>query len=304
MLKDGKLYVFYTYNDGTLYTNLAVCNNPFAADWPAHMVLKGHVVRHDEHGEDSLDVKYVDSLRRFVAVATYNRIFNVNATVSVWQSADGVSWTRTPFAGVGVRTGAHNVGISGNEFGHIDGKTKTFISYSYGWPGKDWTGADFGWANWATFIDPCTISTTTLGLPVHIEVSSALNWDFSGPRAIDGNPKTAWSSAKHDQPNAEEWAYVWLGAAYPIDGLIVTPAPGGFPVNFKLQYSNDGKSWVDIKPYTDYPNPADKPQELLFGKTITASRFRILAQGLSKDEDGRYCLQLTQITTMIQSHPK
>ncbi|HET6456508.1 MAG TPA: sialidase family protein, partial [Armatimonadota bacterium] len=38
VLKDGKLYAYYTWNDGKLYVNLAVCNNPFVDDWPAHMV--------------------------------------------------------------------------------------------------------------------------------------------------------------------------------------------------------------------------------------------------------------------------
>ena len=300
VFKDGKLYVFYTWNDGKLFTNLAVCNDPSAEDWPAHMILKGHVVRHSDYAEDSLDVKYVDSLKRFVAVATNNRIFTLNADVSVWQSADGVSWTRTPFRGVRVQTGAHNMGISGNETGHIDGKTKPFISYSYGWPGKDFTGQDFGWANWATYIDPVAISATSFGLPVHIEVSSSLNWDWSSPRAIDGDPKTAWSSSEHDKPDAEEWAWIWLGAPYAVDGLEVTPRPGGhgFPVDFVLQCSGDGKKWTDIKSYESYPNPGDKSQRLLFGKTITASRFRVLAKKMSQDEDGKHCLQLAEITTL------
>ena len=301
VLKDGKLYAYYTWNDGKLYVNLAVCNNPFVDDWPAHMVLKGHVLAHgNAPGEDSIDVKYVDDLKRFVAVATYNRIFNINSTISVWQSADGISWARMPFRGARVQTGAHNAGISGDETGHITKGMKTFISYAYGWPGKDFTGQDFGWANWATFIDPITISTTRFGQPVQVEVSSALNWDHSGPCAIDGDPKTPWESKGHDTPDAEEWAYVWLGAAYPVDGLEVTPAANGFPVDFKLQHSQDGKKWVDVKAFTDFPTP-DKPIKLMFGKTITASRFRILAQKLSEDESGKYCFQIGEIMTI--PHP-
>ena len=298
VLKDGKLYAYYTWNDGKLYVNLAVCNNPFVDDWPAHMVLKGHVLRHgDAPGEDSIDVKYVDELKRFVAVATYNRIFNVNSTISVWQSADGISWARMPFRGARVQTGAHNAGISGDETGHITKGMKTFVSYSYGWPGKDHTGQDFGWANWATFIDPITISTTGFGSPVQVEVGSALDWDHSGPFAIDGDPKTAWSSKTHDTPDAEEWVYVWLGGPYAVDGLEVTPAENGFPIDIKLQHSQDGKKWTDIKSFTSYPKP-DKPIKLMFGKTITASRFRILAQKLSQDESGSYSLQLGEITTI------
>jgi hypothetical protein len=304
VLKEGKLYAYYSWNDGKLYANLAVCNNPFVDDWPAHMFLKGHVQVHDAaHAEDSIDVKYVDSLQRFVAVATYNRVFNVNSTVSVWQSADGISWTRTPFRGTRVQTGAHNMGISGNETGHIDGKTATFISYAYGWPCKDWTGQDFGWANWATFIDPITISTSELGLPVQVEVSSSLDWESSGPRAIDGDLTTAWTSIERNQPDAEEWAYVWLGAPYAVTGLDIAPCAGGygFPVDFKLQHSRNGKRWTDIKSFENYPNPGDKPQRLLFGKVVTASRFRILATRLSKDEEGRYCLQLGEITTLTEN---
>lgn len=295
VLKDGKLYAFYTWNDGKLYTNLAVCNDPSKDDWPAHMVPKGHVVRHDQHGEDSLDVKYVDSLNRFVAIATFNRVFSLNSTLSVWQSADAITWTRTPFRGVRAQTGCHNAGISGNEIGHIDGKTKPFISYSYGWPGKDWTGANFGWANWATYIDPITIDTTELGQPVHIEVSSAPKWELSGPCAIDGDPKTYWSSANHDKPDAEEWAYIWLGTAYPVDGLTVRSI--GSPTKMVLQYSNDGKSWVDIGSY-DSAGPA----AMLFGKTITASYFRVLTKELPQNPVGQYSMNVSDIGTLLHGH--
>lgn len=300
VLKEGKLYVFYTWNEGSLFTNLAVCNDVTSDDWPAHMILKGHVIKHDEHAEDSLDMKWVDSLQRFVAIATYNRVFNLSSTISVWQSADGITWTRCPFRGVRAQSGCHNAGISGNAIGHIDGKSKPFISYSYGWPNKDWTGQDFGWANWATYIDPITIGTAPPGQPVHVEVSSAPKWDTSGPCAIDGNPGTAWVSANHDRADAKEWAYVWLGSAYPIDGLLVTPATGGFPVDFTLQHSNDGKRWSDIRSYTSCPDPAGKPKQLVFGKTISAAYFRILAQKLSSDSSGGYAMRLAEISTILR----
>lgn len=302
VLKDGKLYAYYSWSGA--FVNLAVCNNPFTDDWPAHMLVKGHVISHQSApGEDSVDVKYVDSLKRFIAVASYNRIFSVNATFSVWQSADGVSWTRTPFRGARVQTGAHNVGISGNEIGHIDGKTQTHISYSYGWPGKDFTGQAFGWANWATFIDPVTISTTTFGLPVQIEVKSAPTWESSGPNAIDGDAKTYWSSEHHDSADAEEWAYVWLGARYAVTALKVTPAPNGlgFPVDFTLQYSNNATNWTNINNYTNYPNSGGKPQVFKFPSTITAAYFRIIATKLSADDQGKYALRLAEITTLSPS---
>ncbi len=303
VMKDGKLYAYYTWNDGQLFVNLAVCNDPTADDWPAHMVLKGHVLPHKgSNGEDSIDVKYVDGLERFVAVATYNRIFTVNATVSVWQSPDGISWQRTPFRGTRVQTGAHNMGISGNEIGHIDGRTPTSISYSYGWPGKDMTGQDFGWANWATFIDPVELTTTGFGQPVHIEVSSQIDWTWSGPRAIDGDPVTCWSSAKHDSPDAEEWASVWLGGPFAIDGLEVTPTAGGFgfPAEFMVENSRDGKTWTFIRGFTGSPNPDGSPQKLMFGKTVTASRFRILATRLSKDDEGAYSMRIGEISTLVK----
>jgi hypothetical protein len=302
VLKEGRLYVFYTWNDGKInYTDLAICENPFMDDWPAHMELKGHVLAHDgQHGEDSMDVKYVDSMGRFVAIATYNRIFSVNATVSAWQSLDGISWERVPFRGARVQTGAHNIGMSGDEFGHVDTSKKNFISYSYGWPGKDFTGQAFGWANWATFMDPITLTTTTLGQPVNVEVSSARSWDWSGPNVIDGDPKTAWSSAKHVIPQAREWVYVNLGGQYAVSGLKLQPRAGGlcFPVDFTLQYSSDGAVWKDIKSYTSYPKPGDKPLSLMFGPPVTASYFRLLATRLSPDERGDYYLQLAEISVL------
>jgi hypothetical protein len=105
-----------------------------------------------------------------------------------------------------------------------------------------------------------------------------------------------------EKADAEEWAYVWLGGAYPVSGLILTPAAvGGFPVDFRTQYSSDGKVWADIRSYSDYTAPGGKPHSLAFGKPITASYFRILATKLSKDKEGDYCFALSELTTAVES---
>lgn len=296
VMKDGRLYVFYTWNDGKLFTDLAICDNPSADDWPAHMKLMGHVVKHEAPTEDSLDMKYVDALNRFVAVATHNRIFDVNADVSVWQSPDGIKWTRAPFRGDRVQTGAHNIGISGNELGHIDGKVPEFLSYAYGWPGKDFTGAPFGWANWATFIDPIKLSTMPSGRPVTVATSSTLNWDSSAPCAIDDDTSTSWSSQKHDQANADEWMNVWLGQPFKVGGLKITPCRDGkgFPSDFTLQCSDDGTSWTTLQSFTDFPATGAEPRTFIFNNPVSAAWFRLYATKLSPDETGAFALRIAE----------
>lgn len=153
VMKDGKLYIYYTYADGSFKTALAICDNPNVENWPANLRIIGPVVDHG--ADDSLDIKYVDSLKRFIGVDTHNR-FGPNATISVWQSEDGIAWERALFRGARVQCGAHNVGISGNELGHLDTSRKNFISYSYQPPSN-------GWGNWPTFMDPIYLTTVSPG---------------------------------------------------------------------------------------------------------------------------------------------
>jgi len=69
-----------------------------------------------------------------------------------------------------------------------------------------------------------------------------------------------WSSAGYDTPGHGEWVCVDLGPAVPIDTVKLYPRDDqegegeGFPVDFKIQASDDLDSWTDLVSRTDYGN--------------------------------------------------
>ncbi|MEI6915475.1 MAG: discoidin domain-containing protein, partial [Armatimonadota bacterium] len=293
VLKDGKLYIYYTWNDAGGYTDLAICDNPSADNWPANLTLYGHVIPRIS-GEDSTDVKYVDALGRFVGISTCDRMGN-NATISVLQSADGISWERAPFRGTLAQCGTHNAGISGTETGHLDLSMNNFIAYAYQPP-------DGSWGNWPTHVDPISLTTVGIGSAVHANVTSILNDEYytNAPRLDDGNLSTSWSSAAHTEPSATEWAGIDLGTSNTIRGLRITPGASCFPASFTLQYSHDGSTWYTIarQSYTGYSDPDGKPRIFQFFPAVTARYFRLNATDLTSD-GSNYYLKLSEMETVI-----
>jgi hypothetical protein len=297
-----RLFVYYSNTDVTSDTDVAVVEPPVGEDWPAHLVQHGVAIARRDSAEDSTDIKYVDTMKRFVGVATIDR-FGPNSSIAAYQSLDGLSFEPVPFRGARVQQGAHNVGISGSGDGHLDTSRANFISYSYNPPGSTW-------GDWPTFLDPVALSATPRGLPVWGKVSSIVGgangvWDWSGPRAWDGETSTVFSSDSHGATaDAEEWAFVDLGAPYPITGLTIHPRPDGmgFPVDFTLQSSTDAKSWTDIpgEVFTAFANPGAQAVERTFGTPATARYVRLHATRLGADNFGNHYLQLAELTAHIQ----
>lgn len=295
VLQGGKLFVYYTNNDETGgHTDLSIVDDPSAADWPAHLQPKGHVIAH-AGAQDSIDVKYVDALGRFLAVSTFDR-FGPNATVAVYESDDGVAFTRTPFRGARVQPGAHNMGLSGDESGHIPASLSPFIAYAYQPPGSSW-------GNWPTFLDPVSLDLFPEGTVVGGGVSSIVggsDWAWSGPRAWDGVPGTVFSSLSHGATAAAtEWAFVDVGRSLSVASVTLTPRPSGlgYPVDFVLQSSDDAKTWTDIPgaSFTGHANPGSVKEILSWPAPVTARFFRVLATKLGADDNGNHYLQLGEI---------
>ena len=297
VLKDGKLYMYYTYNDGTTYTNLAICDNPNAADWPANLRMLGHVIVRPL--DDSTDVKYVDSLGMFIGVSTHNR-FTVNSRISVWQSVDGISWQKGAFTGSVVQCGAHNVGISANETGHLDTSKSNCIIYSCQPPG-------YSWGYWPTYLDTIKFGTVPAGGASGAEVSSVVDassgddWYSSGPRVCDGDVSTVWCSDKHTSAFAAEWVSLSLPALCSISHLVVVPASNGdgFPVAFRIQYSTDGNTWLNIagQSYSNYLNPGNNPVLFTFSSPVTTKYIRIYATQLAGNSTDGYYMKFAEVTT-------
>jgi hypothetical protein len=133
-------------------------------------------------------------------------------------------------------------------------------------------------------------------------VSSIVNgsdWNWSGPRAWDGDPTTVFSSDSHGTTAAaNEWAMVDTGATYALSGVTLVPRAGGygFPVDFSIQTSADGSTWTDVpgQSHTGFPSPT-APVALAFGGPVSARYLRINATRLGADNLGNCYLQLAEI---------
>jgi hypothetical protein len=299
VLMGKKLFLYYSDDQAVQYTDVQTVDDATADDWPAHLVDHGHAIPRTRSGQDSADVKYVDSLSLFLAVTTYDR-FTSNSTVAVYQSPDGLTFVPAPFVGARVQVGAHNIGISGDPSGHLETAESNFIAYAYQPLGN-------GWGDWPTFLDPITVTAAPPGTPVGGGVSSIVggnDWNWSGPRAWDGDPATVFSSDSHGATDtANEWATVDLGASYGVTGVTVVPraAGYGFPVDFAIQSSPDGSAWTDVagQGHTAFANPGSTPVKLTFGASVTARYLRVYATRLGPDNAGNHYLQLAEIVPQV-----
>lgn len=290
VVKD-KLYVFYSYVDAQGFTDLSLADAT-RADWPATLVDKGHVITRRANAEDSTDLKWVDSLNRFVGVTTYDR-FSDASTIGVYQSFDGLSFEPVSFQGPRVQPGAHNVGISGTPEGHLDTTKPNFIAYAYQPPGKSW-------GDWPTYLDPITLGPTSPGAAVGGAVSTYLDWSWSGPKAWDGDPGTVWSSKSHGgTADAAESIAIDLGRLTAVKGIRIVPRATGlaFPVDFTIQTSETGATWTDVVSKTAFANPGSTPVELPF--TASARWLRLSASKLGADDFGNHYLQLAEVSALL-----
>jgi hypothetical protein len=117
-----------------------------AADnnWPAHLTLHGTAINKTAiKGSDHCDVKYRDDLKKYYAIHTASRL-TANSYIVLWESPDGLSFSKIAEIRAGLKPYLHNCGWSGDERGHINPGRQQYLSYAYG-P---------NWANWNTAWQP------------------------------------------------------------------------------------------------------------------------------------------------------
>ena len=180
VVKDGTLYLYYTYDEGTPTTRLATADVN-DENWPAHLQKQGTVINKRLYtASDHCDVKYCDAIGKFIAVHTSNRMTQ-NGYINVWISDDGKNFTRLGKLEGTTGVGLHNCGISGDEIGHIDLQKPQFIAYAY--------GID-SWGVWNTHLQPLKFNETLTGLlsPRSSKESQTGYYDLQG-RKVEKNKK-------------------------------------------------------------------------------------------------------------------
>ncbi|WP_309120216.1 discoidin domain-containing protein [Paenibacillus sp.] len=106
-----------------------------------------------------------------------------------------------------------------------------------------------------------------------------------------------WSSVNHATNGFTEYFTLVYPKKYTFTNLVLTPRTDGwgFPVDFHLQYSTDGTTFINIpgQSYTNYPNPGSSVQTFTFSP-VKAKALRAVATKLGPDNFNNYYFQLAE----------
>ncbi|MBT1708422.1 discoidin domain-containing protein [Fulvivirgaceae bacterium PWU5] len=114
-------------------------------------------------------------------------------------------------------------------------------SYSFTVKAKDAAG-NVSAASAALTVTTGTMATN-IALNKTVTVSSVEIAGLEGPKAVDGNATTRWSSVQAVDP---QWISVDLGASYSVTGVKVT-WEAAYATAYQIQISADGSTWNDLK---------------------------------------------------------
>lgn len=138
VLLGDKLYVYYTWRDGSINQTRVAVADATSENWPATMEYNGVAMTYKDGACDSADVKYVEDFGKFIAVNTVDR-FTEDSSVGVYVSDDGLTFRSSYSLKTNISHCCHNCGISSRENGHIRLEDDVFLAYAYGdewgfWP--------------------------------------------------------------------------------------------------------------------------------------------------------------------------
>ncbi len=131
------LYMYYTWTskdkDGNPFSQTRVATADLTAgdNWPATLTPRGIAIRRPGGGCDSCDVVYVDEAEKFLILCTDKR-FTTDSRLAVYESDDGLTFTRVCEVRTNVGEKCHNCGIAGGPDRHVSLHDKIAVAYAYG----------------------------------------------------------------------------------------------------------------------------------------------------------------------------
>jgi hypothetical protein len=117
---------------------------------------------------------------------------------------------------------------------------------------------------------------------------------------IDGGGNDYWSSLPTADPTTTESVTVRFAKRHDISALSLRPASGGgFPIDFRLQYSSDGATFVDIEGqgHSGY-RPKPGAQTFRF-EPVRARALRVVAMRLDEIAAGVHAFRLAEISADV-----
>ncbi len=241
VLKDGVIYLYYScycrnaqgarINETRLST--AFSGNP---NWPGSLSYRGVAMsKAPDASDDSTDHKYVPAWGKFIAVSTANRFTNASY-IQLWESADGLTYSKAGILRSNIQPAAHNAGISGDSSGHfIVERTNNVVGYAYGSIWGSWSTA-FNVLNLVNDSVPSDdrnlgFEAPALGAGNFQYGPSGAAWTFGGPAGIqrNGSPFGAANAPEGVQTAMLQGSSTGLGSV----AQTVTLNAGTYTLQFK-----------------------------------------------------------------------
>ncbi len=136
VIKDETIYIYYTWTsrdrDGRPIGETRVATADITNEnWPGALTYHGMASKRTGGGNDSYDVVFCEDLNKFIALST-DRRFSENSVLAVYESDDGLRFTRVNNIKVNTGWMCHNCGISGDARHHIKSGDTLLLAYAYG----------------------------------------------------------------------------------------------------------------------------------------------------------------------------
>ncbi len=299
---DNTVYAYYTYvgtlGNGAEVRQTRVATAPYSENWCAHLTDIG-VARNDRGPtEDSMDVKYIPELKKFISVTTDSR-FTENSFIRIYMSDDGVAFYEVDCNSEKALKGLHNIGISGDYNGHLKLDESQFVIYSYG-IGK--------WGKWDTALSYITFETQKVinfgklfyrGAQNPVGATKDSAWGLTSVENQDEDiPKGTFAATNVLKDDTSYfWSENYAQSRYStalavkakkrnVKGVEMRPIESleGVPVDFYFEYSDDGVIWKrvqgsEVKGFTatEY-----KTYTFAFEQPVRARYVRIVAETLGR----------------------
>ena len=159
---DDTLYIYFTWRcgktTGQQFNQMRVGTaDALDENWPATFEYQGTALSYSTtYAQDSLDVAYIEDYDKWIAVGTI-RTREDDSSLIIYQSSDGLKFTKVNEINTNVMVGCHNVGISKDLSGHIRVDDDLVIGYAYTGPTTD---SNYKWGRWNTRIQRISIGIT------------------------------------------------------------------------------------------------------------------------------------------------
>lgn len=167
---DGTLYIYYTLKGQHGFKTMVATADSTDENWPLTLVKRGAALEQG-NAQSGADFKYVESQRKFVGIAVENS-FQENSCIRIFESLDGITYTETQKIYENVYKYAHNIGISGDKYGHIKDQDNVYIAYAY----ADAPQSE-NWGQWATYMMEVDITVSKNALTTDSGVNEFHQFD-------------------------------------------------------------------------------------------------------------------------------